>query len=131
MPEHLPAPTTSAFHSLVTQNNQIGFWLRAGQAGPFRLPIDVFAVFEGEHVQPIRTDSAVEHAIGPDPVGPDLVLLKVTFQRFAIEGMLSEMTEGFFDSFSCGIVRILEVFERLRCETNLPHCSSPNAALKE
>jgi hypothetical protein len=30
-----------------------------------------------------------------------------------------------------GGVTILEVLERLRCETNLPHCSSPNAALKE
>ena len=38
--------------------------IRYGQAGPFRL------------------------SIGPDPVGPDLVLLKVAFQRFAVEGML-------------------------------------------
>jgi hypothetical protein len=30
---------------------------------------------------------------------PDLVRLKVVFQRFAIEGMLSEVTESFFDSF--------------------------------
>ena len=41
-----------------------------------RLPIDVFAVFDGEHVQPLGTDTAVENAIGPDSVGPDLVLLK-------------------------------------------------------
>jgi hypothetical protein len=95
------------------------------------LPIDVFAVFEGEHVQPIRTDSAVKNAIGPDSVGPDLVLLKVAFQWFAVEGVFGEVTEGFFDSFSRGVVTILEVFERLRCETDLPHCSSPNAALKE
>ena len=95
------------------------------------LPIDVFAVFDGEHVQPIGTDTAVENAIGPDPVGPDLLLLKVTFQRFAVEGVLGEVTEGFFDSFSRGVVTILEVFERLRCETDLPHCSSQNAALKE
>ena len=95
------------------------------------LPIDVFAVFDGEHVQPFRADSAVENTIGPNPVGPDLVLLKVAFQRFAIEGMLSEMTEGFFDSFSRGVVTILEVFERLRCETDLPPCSSPNTSLKE
>ena len=95
------------------------------------LPIDVFAVFDGEHVQPLGTDTAVEHAIGPDSVGPDLVLLKVAFQRLAVEGMLSEVTEGFFDSFSRGVVTILEVFEGLRRETDLPHCSSPNAALKE
>ena len=95
------------------------------------LPIDVFAWFDGEHVQPLGTDTAVENAIGPDSVGPDLLFLKVTFQRFAIEGMLSEMTEGFFDSFSRGVVTILEVFEGLRGETDLPHCSSPNAALKE
>jgi hypothetical protein len=91
----------------------------------------VFAVFEGEHVQPLGTDIAVENAIGPDPVGPDLFFLKVTFQRFAVERVFGEVTEGFFDSFSRGAVTILEVFERLRCETNLPHCSSPNVALKE
>ena len=75
------------------------------------LPIDVFAVFDGEHVQPLGTDSTVENAIGPDPVGPDLVLLKVTFQRFAVEGVFGEVTEGFFDSFSRGVVTILEVLE--------------------
>ena len=95
------------------------------------LPIDVFAVFDGEHVQPIGTDSAVEDAIGPNPVGPDLVLLEVAFQRFAVEGVLGEVTEGFFDSFSRGVVTIFEIFKGLRCETDLPHCSSPNAALKE
>jgi hypothetical protein len=88
-------------------------------------------VFGGEHVQPIGTDSAVENAIGPDSVGPDLLFLKVAVQRFAIEGVLGEVTEGFFDSFSRGAVTILEVFEGLRCETDLPHCSSPNAVLKE
>ena len=60
--------------------------VRYGQAGPFRLPIDVFAVFDGEYVQPLGTDTAVENTIGPDSVGPDLVLLKVAFQRFAVEG---------------------------------------------
>lgn len=66
------------------------------------LPIDVFAMFEGEHVQPLRTDTAVENAIGPDPVGPDLVFLKVTFHRLAVERMLGEVTEGFFDPLSRG-----------------------------
>ena len=51
-----------------------------------RLPIDIFAMFDGEHVQPLGTDTAVENTIGPDSVGPDLVLLKVAFQRFAVEG---------------------------------------------
>jgi hypothetical protein len=96
-----------------------------------RLPIDVFPMFDGEHVQPLGTDTAVENTIGPDSVGPDLLFLKVAFQRFAVERMLGEVTEGFFDSFSRGVVTILEVFERLRRETDLPHCSSPNAALKE
>ncbi len=96
-----------------------------------RLPIDVFAVFDREHVQPFRTDAAVKNAIGPDPVGPDLVLLEVAFQRLAFEGMLGEVTKGFFDSFSRGVVTIFKVFERLRGKTNLPHCSSPNVALKE
>ena len=96
-----------------------------------RLPIDVFAVFDREHVQPIGTDSAVKNAIGPDTVGPDLVLLKVAFERLAVEGMLGEVTERFFDSFSRGVVTILEIFECLQCETDLPHCSSPNTALKE
>mgnify|MGYP001587564917 CR=1 FL=1 len=105
--------------------------IRYGQAGPFRLPIDVFAVLEGEHVQPLGTNTAVEYAIGPDPAGPNLVFLEVTFQRFAVERMFGQVTESFFDSFSCGVVTILEVFEGLRCETDLPHCSSPNAALKE
>jgi hypothetical protein len=105
--------------------------IRYGQAGPFRLSIDVFAWFDREHVQPLGTDTAVENTIGPDPVRPDLILLKVAFQRFAVEGMLGEVTERFFDSLSRGIVTILEVFERLRGETDLPHCSSPNAALKE
>ena len=95
------------------------------------LPIDVFAWFDGEHVQPIGADTAVENTIGPDPAGPDLVFLEVTFQWFAVEGVFAEVTEGFFDSFSRGVVTILEVFEGLRCETDLPHCSSPNAALKE
>ena len=92
---------------------------------------DVFAVFDGEYVQPLGADTAVEHAIGPDPVGPDLLFLEVTFQRFAVEGVLGEVTERFFDSFSRGVVTILEVFDRLRCETDLPPCSSPNTSLKE
>jgi hypothetical protein len=96
-----------------------------------RLSIDVFAMLNGKHVQPLGTDSTVENAIGPDSVGPDLLFLKVAFERLAVERMIGEVTEGFFDSFSCGVVTILEVFDRLRCETNLPHCSSPNAALKE
>ena len=109
---------------------------REGRAGKMRerlshLPIDVFAVFDGEYVQPFRAGSAVTNAIGPDPVGPDLVFLKVTFQRLAVERMHREVTEGFFDSFSCRAVTILKVFERLRCETDLPHCSSPKASLKE
>jgi len=95
------------------------------------LPIDVFAVFDGEHVQPLGTDTTVENTIGPDAVGPDLLLLKVAFQRLAVEGMLGEVTERFFDSFSRGVVTILEIFECLQCETDLPHCSSPNTALKE
>ena len=95
------------------------------------LPIDVFAVFDGEYIQQFRADTAVENTIGPDSVGPDLVLLKVAFQRFAIEGVLGEVTERFFDSFSRGVVTIFEIFKGLRCETDLPHCSSPNAALKE
>jgi hypothetical protein len=99
--------------------------------GLFRLSIHIFAVFDGEHVQPGGTDTAVENTIGPDSVGPDLILLKMAFQRFAIEGMFGEVAEGFFDSFSGGVVTILEVFKGLRCETDLPHCSSPNAALKE
>ena len=45
--------------------------------------------------------------------------------------MIGEVTKGFFDSLSRGVVTILEVFERLRCETDLPHCSSPKASLKE
>ena len=105
--------------------------IRYGQAGPFRLPIDVFAVFDGEHVQPLRADTAVENAIGPDPVGPNLVLLKMAFQRFAVERMIGEVAEGLFHSFSSGVVIILEVFESLRGETYLPHCSSPKAFLKE
>ena len=52
----------------------------------------------------------VENAIGPDPVGPDLVLLKVALQRFAVERMLGEVTKRFFDSFWCGVVTILEAF---------------------
>ena len=95
------------------------------------LPIDVFALFDGEHVQPLGTDSTVENAIGPDPAGPDLLFLKVAFERLAVEGVFGEVTKGFSDSLSRGVVTILEVFERLRCETDLPHCSSPNAALKE
>lgn len=95
------------------------------------LPIDVFALFDGEHVQPLGTDTAVKNAIGPDPVGAELLLLKVAFQRFTIERMLSEMTEGFFDSFSRGVVTMFEVFKGLGGETDLPHCSSPKASLKE
>ena len=45
--------------------------------------------------------------------------------------VFGQVTKGFFDSLSCGVVTILEVFERWRCETDLPHCSSRNAALKE
>jgi hypothetical protein len=88
-------------------------------------------MFYGEHVQQLGTDAAVENAIRPDPVGPDLVFLKVTFQWFAVERVFGQVAEGFFDSFSCGVVTILEVFKGLRSETDLPHCSSPNVALKE
>lgn len=70
-------------------------------------------MFGGAHVQPLGTDSAVENAIGPDSVGPDRVFFELPFQQFAIEGMLSEETEGFFDSFSRGVVTILEVFSQL------------------
>jgi hypothetical protein len=70
------------------------------------LPIDVFAVFDGEHVQPIGTDSSVENA-----VGPDLVFLELPFERFAVERVFGEVTERFFDSFSRGVVTILEVLE--------------------
>jgi hypothetical protein len=77
------------------------------------LTIDVFAWFDREHVQPIGTSPTVENAIGPDPVGPELLFLEVTFQRFAVEGMLGEVTEDFFDSFSCGVVTILGVLEHL------------------
>jgi hypothetical protein len=95
------------------------------------LSIDVFAWFDGEHVQPLGADTAVENAIGPDPVGPDLVLLKAAFQWFAFEGVLSEVTERFFDSLSRGVVTIFEISTGLRCETDLPHCSSPKTSLKE
>ena len=95
------------------------------------LPIDVFAWFEGGHVQPLGTDTAVENAIGPDAAGPDFVFLEVTFQWLAVERVVSEVTEDFFDSFSCGVVTILGVLKHLWGETDLPHCSSQNAALKE
>ena len=95
------------------------------------LPIDIFAVFDRKHVQPIGTDTAVENTIGPNPVGPDLLFLKMSFQGLAVERMIGKVTERFFHSFSRGVLTILEVFERLRCETDLPHCFSPNAALKE
>ena len=85
------------------------------------LPIYILAVLNGEHVQPIGADSAVENAIGPDPVGPDLVFLKLPFERFAVERVFGEVTERFFDSFSSGVVTTLEVFEGLWCETDLPH----------
>ena len=55
-----------------------------------------FAVFDGEHVQPIGTDSTVENAIGLDPVGPDLILLKVAVHRFAVEGMLGKVDGELF-----------------------------------
>ena len=103
----------------------------AGATARPHLPIDVFAVFDGEHVHPIGTGSAVKNAIGPDPVGPDLVFLKVAFQRFAVERMFCQMEERFFDSLSRGVITTLEVFEGLWCETDLPHCSSPNTSLKE
>ena len=48
------------------------------------LPIDVFTVFDGEYVQPSGTSPAVKNAIRPDPVGPDLILLKVV-QLLAVE----------------------------------------------
>ena len=92
-----------------------------GGGGLPYLPIDIFAVFNGEHVQPLGTDTAVENAIGPDAIGPDLVFLKLPLERLAVERMFRQMTEGFFDSFSRGFVKRLEVFEGLRCETDLPH----------
>ena len=55
------------------------------------LPIYVLAVFDGEHVQPLGTDTAVENAIGPDSVGPDLLFLKVAFQRLAVEGGIASL----------------------------------------
>jgi hypothetical protein len=69
-----------------------------------RLPIDVFTVFDGEHVQPLGTGTAVENSIGPDSVGPDLILLKVIFQRLAVERMIGEVAERFFHSFLRGVV---------------------------
>ena len=93
---------------------------RAGLPPP-HLPIYVLAVFDGEHVQPFRADAAVENAIGPDAAGPDFIFLELTFEWFSVEWMLGQMTEGFFDSFSRGVVKILEVFESLRRETDLSH----------
>ncbi len=75
------------------------------------LPINVFPVLDGEYVQPLGTDSTVEHAIGPDPAGPDLLFLKVTFQRLAVERTIGKVTERFFDSFSRGVVTILDALE--------------------
>ena len=46
-----------------------------------RLPINVFPVLDGEYVQPLGTDAAVENAIRPDSVGPDLVFLKQQIKR--------------------------------------------------
>ena len=83
---------------------------RCGHNCQAYLPIDVFSVFEGEHVQPLGTDSTVENAIGPDPVGADLLFLNVTFQRLAVEGVFGEVTKGFFDTFSRGKKKGREYF---------------------
>ncbi len=56
------------------------------------LLIDVCAVFNGEHVQPLGADTAVENMIGPDLVVPDLLLLKVTFQRLVRETCLTDLS---------------------------------------
>ena len=95
------------------------------------LPIDIVSVFDGDYVQPFSAGSAVEHAIGPDPVRPDLLFLKVAFEWLVVERVLGQVAEGFFASFSRGIATILEVFDGVRRKTNLPHCSSPNADVKE
>ena len=65
-----------AFHLAETVRIEPGGWERRPH-----LPIYVFAVFGGEYVQPLGTGTAVENTMGPNPVGPDLILLKVTFQR--------------------------------------------------
>jgi len=95
------------------------------------LPIDIVSVFDGDYVQPFSAGSAVEHAIGPDPVRPDLLFLKVAFVWLVVERVLGQVAEGFFASFSRGTATILEVFDGVRRKTNLPHCSSPNADVKE
>ena len=88
-------------------------------------------MFDGEYVQPFGTGKTVENAIWPHSVGPHLVFLKLALEGLAVKRMLDQVTEGFFDSFSRGFVEILEVFEGLRRESNLPQCSSPNTSLKE
>ena len=40
-------------------------------------------------------------------MGPDFVFLEETFQWLAVERVVSEVTEDFFDSFSCGVLTIL------------------------
>ena len=52
---------------------------------------------------------------------PDLVFLELPFERFAVERVFGQMEERFFDSFSCGVITTLEVFEGLWCETDLPY----------
>lgn len=55
------------------------------------LPIDIFAVFNRQDIQPPDSSFPVKDSIGPDSVGPDLIFVEFAFQRFAIEGMVSEV----------------------------------------
>lgn len=67
------------------------------------LPIDILPMLDGEHVQPVGHNTAVENPVRPAPVGPHLLFLKLTFQWLAVEGKFGEVAEGFFDSLSGGL----------------------------
>jgi hypothetical protein len=64
--------------------------------------VNIFAMLDGEDVEPVGTHTPVKNPIRPDAVGPDLVFLKLPFQRLPLKGICCKGTEGFFDSVNCG-----------------------------
>lgn len=77
------------------------------------LPIDIFAVFDRQDVKPLGAGVPVEHPIRPHAVGPDLLLLELSFEWLAVERVLGKMAEGFLDFVFRHLVERLEILRTL------------------
>ncbi len=76
------------------------------------LPIDIPAVFNRQDIHRFGSGLPVEDSKGPDSVGPDSIFLEFAFQRFDVEGMFCEVSDGVFDFVTRSGVEGCQIFEQ-------------------